>query len=279
MTASQRLRVLDAVPPELVVHDVPGPCAYLPDRQWRLPLRLPLRTLGRAELDARLAQGDRRQGRLLYRPSCESCQACIPIRLDVGHFSPSRTHRRVWARGGDALHVELGPLAVSEERVRLYNRHKLERGLSLGESETNAELYGLLLGDSCCESFELRYWHHGQLVAVAIVDRGARSLSAVYCYFDPSFERLSLGTFSILKQVELCQAWGLRYLYLGLYISESQPMRYKARFLPHELLLDGHWARVERPQAPAPSQRERRPPSSPPVEPDGGKRSDDRRDA
>ena len=266
MTASQRLRVLDAVPPELVVHDVPGTCAYLPERQWRLPLRLPLRTLGRAELDARLAQGDRRQGRLLYRPSCASCQACIPIRLDVGHFVPSRTHRRVWARGCDALRVEVGALAVSEERVRLYNRHKLERGLSLGESETSAELYGLLLGDTCCESFELRYWHHGQLAAVAIVDRGARALSAVYCYFDPSLERLSLGTFSILKQVELCKEWGLRYLYLGLYISESQPMRYKARFLPHELLCDGHWTRVERRQAPPPSLRERKRSSERPSE-------------
>src|SRR5512133_2683991 len=142
MGASQRLRVLDAVPPELVVHDVPGTCAYLPDRQWRLPLRLPLRALGRAELERRLEQGDRRQGRLLYRPSCPTCQACVPIRLDVAGFVPTRSHRRVLGRGNEALRTEMGPLVVNEQRVQLYNRHKRGRGLSLGEGDIGDDVYG-----------------------------------------------------------------------------------------------------------------------------------------
>jgi len=70
------------------------------------------------------------------------------------------------------------------------------------------------------------------------------SLSAVYCFYDPDYDALALGTYSILKQVELCRDWGLRYLYLGLYIGDCERMRYKSRFTPHERLLDGSWVSV-----------------------------------
>ena len=101
------------------------------------------------------------------------------------------------------------------------------------------EGYRAFLGESCCESFELRYRLNDKLVGVAIVDRGERSLSAVYCYFDPAQARLGLGTYSILKQIALCRSWGLRHLYLGLYIGECSAMAYKSRFLPHERLSPG----------------------------------------
>ncbi|HYJ08439.1 MAG TPA: arginyltransferase, partial [Polyangiaceae bacterium] len=85
-----------------------------------------------------------------------------------------------------------------------------------------------------------------------IVDRSSEALSAVYCYYDPAHERLGLGTYSILKQLELCRMWGLRYLYLGLYIAESVHMRYKARFQPHERLLDGRWVEFRSDEAALP---------------------------
>ena len=82
---------------------------------------------------------------------------------------------------------------------------------------------------TCCETLEIRYRLGGELVGLAIADRSSEALSAVYCYYDPMHERLSLGTYSILKQLELCRLWGLKYLYLGLYIAESVHMRYMAR--------------------------------------------------
>jgi len=246
MTAERAVRILDSVPPEIVVHDEPGTCAYLGDRHWRLPLRLPIRALGRAELDERLAAGDRRQGRLLYRASCPDCRACVPLRIDVARFEPSRSQRRALGRGDRQLQVEIGPLELSAERLRLYNRHKQLRGLSRDEQEAGAELYRIVLADTCCESFELRYSLDGELCGVAVVDRGESALSAVYCYYNPDHSRLSPGTYSILKQIELCRTWGLRYLYLGLYIAECHPMAYKALFLPQERLINGRWTVFER---------------------------------
>ena len=44
----------------------------------------------------------------------------------------------------------------------------------------------------------------------------------------------------------MCQQWGLRWLYLGLAISESPHMKYKLGWLPHERRIDGTWRRFER---------------------------------
>jgi len=84
---------------------------------------------------------------------------------------------------------------------------------------------------------------------VAVADRGSEALSAVYCAFAPDFPGISLGTYCILKQIEACKAWGLRYLYLGLYVAECRHLAYKARFLPHERLIQGEWRRFDRPDA------------------------------
>ncbi|MBW2528339.1 MAG: arginyltransferase [Deltaproteobacteria bacterium] len=246
MAAEHPIRIIDASPPEVVVHDEPGPCAYLVGHSWRLPLRLPLRTLRRTELERRLAIGDRRQGRLLYRPSCPGCQACEPIRIDVEELRLGRTQRRVWSKGTRRLQVELGAVRVDDERLSLYHRHKRERGLEVGEGPLSEDAYRLVFGESCCETFELRYRLEGRLIAIAITDRSARSLSAVYTYFDPSFERMSPGVFSILTQVELCRRWGLRYLYLGLYIADCPAMAYKGRYLPHQRRVGGRWITFDR---------------------------------
>jgi arginine-tRNA-protein transferase len=167
--------------------------------------------------------------------------ACEPIRLDLTRFEPNRSQRRTLARGDQLISVELGEPVADQERVALYNRHKALRGLSAGQGEVDVRSYREFLAMTCCDTIEIRYRMQGVLVGVAIADRSSEALSAVYCYYDPAQERLGLGTYSILKELELCRMWGLRYLYLGLYIAESMHMRYKARFLPHERLLEGRW--------------------------------------
>ena len=240
-------RLLPGTPPELVVYDKPQRCPYLRDRVARMPLRLPARALDRDELEARLAAGDRRQGFVLYRTACPACRACEPIRLEVSSFVATRSQHRVLRRGERTLKVDIGPPLLDSRRLWLYNAHKQARGLSDGQPPIDAEGYRDFLVSTCCDSFELRYRLDGELMGVAIVDRSRHALSAVYCYYDPECERLSIGTYSILKQLELCKSWGLRYLYLGLYIEDCDAMRYKARFLPHERLIEGKWLRFDKP--------------------------------
>ena len=228
-------------PPELVVCDELAACPYLPGRVARMPLRLPCRPLRHRELDQRLAAGDRRQGYVLYRTACPDCRACQPLRVDACRFSFSRNQRRTLRRGDRRLTVSVGRPSADARRVELYNVHKKYRGLSDGRPALDLDGYTDFLVGSCCDTLELSYWDHDLLVGVAVVDRALNSLSAVYCCYDPHYSGLSLGTYSILKQIELCRQLGMRHLYLGLYIEESRPMAYKARFRPHQRLRSGRW--------------------------------------
>lgn len=231
-------------PPELVVHDAPHRCPYLPDRDAVLPMRLPSRALSPRELDARLAEGDRRHGPFLYRPSCVSCAECQAIRIPVRELASRRSHRRVLNKGDRVFRVELGPPVVDEARLALYEKHKSERGLVADAgAKLDARGYQGFLVDSCARTFELRFHDGDHLAAVAVLDRGLASMSAVYCLWDPAYAKLSLGTYSVLKHVELCRRWGIDLLYLGLYIADNPHMSYKARFRPHERLIEGRWVR------------------------------------
>lgn len=226
---------------EVVLYDQPTDCSYLPGRIARLPHRFPLQRLSPEEFDQRLEAGDRRAGLLLYRPQCPSCQACQPVRLDVQTFRPDATQRRMQRRGDRLLTVQQGRPVVDAQRVALFNRHRELRGLAGDDPPVTEDSYAEFLVDSCCETIELSYWHEGKLVGVAITDAGRQSLSAVYCFYEPTFQLLSLGTYSILRQVELARQTQRRYLYLGFFIAQSPHMSYKARFRPQQRRIDGQW--------------------------------------
>jgi leucyl-tRNA---protein transferase len=226
---------------EITVLDSPHPCSYLPGRTARLPYRHPVKRLSPEEFDQRLAEGDRRTGVFLYRPQCPHCRACEPIRLDVHRFRPNATQRRELRRGDAILELKLSDPIIDQRRIDLFNLHRDTRGLGHHGDSIDRESYAEFLATSCCETWELSYWHGPRLVAVAITDFGRTSLSAVYCYFNPTFGDVSLGTYSVLKQGELCRNTDRRYLYLGFFIADASHMSYKARFHPNERRIDGTW--------------------------------------
>ncbi len=235
-----------------IVYDELDRCPYLPGHVARLPLRVPSRPLTPGEVDAALEAGDRRQGVFLYRPMCPACRACEPIRVPVRQFTPSATHRRILRRGNARFRLEVGVPIADEARASLYARHKWGRGLTTdddAEEAADVDTYAAFLVESCCVSIEFTVWDEARLIAVAVADRGDQSLSAVYCCFDPAYQRFSLGTYAILKQWQFCVAEDMEHLYLGLYVERSPHLSYKARFLPHERRISNEWRRFERANA------------------------------
>lgn len=225
-----------------LVYDGLQSCPYLEGQVARMPLYRQLRRLTLEEADQRFAAAERRVGTCLYRTACPTCTACEGIRIPVDAFAPSRSQRRVLKRWEGHERVQIGPPTFSPELLALFNRHKQERGLATdGDGEMTPLGYVSWLVQSCTLTLEMRYFYDDDLVGVGIVDLGRTSASSVYFYFDPDRGELSPGTYSCLREIELCRRTGREHLYLGLYVADCRHLSYKSDFHPHERLVDGDW--------------------------------------
>jgi arginine-tRNA-protein transferase len=211
-----------------------------------MPLILPGRFVAEEEFDQMLASGMRRSGYFTYFTACEGCSACEPTRVEVSRFRWSYSWRRILKRGDELLSVQCVEPVYSDEKLCLFNNHRHHRELGDGDRQYETVDYEGFLVESCCQStLEMQIRFRDRLVAVSIIDCGADSLSAVYTYFDPEFEKLSLGTYAILKQLQLAERTGRTYVYLGMYVAENSHLNYKARFAPQERFIRGAWVLVE----------------------------------
>lgn len=238
---------------ERIVHDEQEPCPYLPGRTARMPLRWQFDPLSPEEVDRSLDRGDRRVGQMLYQTSCPECHACEPLRIPVSEFRPTDSQRRVMRKNKD-VRVMIGPPSVSDEKLALFNRHKLERGLARREQAMTKDGYAAWFLRTCSRTVEMQYLVGERLVGVGIVDLGGRSLSSVYFYFDPDEGKRSLGTFSVLAELAWWRRQKGRYHYLGLYVEDCRHLVYKARFFPHERRVEGVWTRFPSASQPMNSQ-------------------------
>lgn len=228
---------------DIVIIDETESCPYLEGKTARMPLRMPLGKISLEQADQRLADGHRRTGEFIYQTNCPGCKACEPIRLDCFEYEFTRNQKRTLKKGNRRFEQKIGPLQSDPQRINLFNKHRRQRGLAKKDTDIDLEEYIWGFVRSCFESFEITYWLDGELACLAVCDSGAHSISAVYTFFDPDIKSESLGTYSILKQIEFCQSKELQHLYLGYYVEGSKHMKYKSRFTPNERLIDGTWVR------------------------------------
>ena len=227
----------------IVVQDQLQSCPYRTNTTARMPLQLPVGKVTPEITDRLLETGYRRSGDFVYRTQCPACTECKPTRVPLDKFQMTGSMRRVFNRGERELTCQWGKPSVDSQRIEMFNRHRSERNLGSGEV-IDAASYGAFLTDSCCDTLELAVSHQDKLVAIAIIDVGVTSVSAVYTHFEPAASRYSLGTYAILKQIDWAIQNEKRYVYLGMYVADNPHLNYKARYAPQQRLQDGKWTGI-----------------------------------
>jgi arginyl-tRNA--protein-N-Asp/Glu arginylyltransferase len=216
----------------------PHPCGYFGDKQadfehyWAFEMSDDM-------LSALIDNGYRHFGGYFFRPGPNCCGLCLPTRLPVAQFAPSKSQRRTWREGQKAgIELLINRPRYEPEKFALYRRHKERFDTSIPENEEDFQrtFYSKVPG-----LWEFEYRLEGQLVGVGFVTMARGLASSMYFFYGDAGAELSLGTYSALAEIDYCQKYDIPYLHLGYYIAGNRWMRYKGSFRPSEVFLQGEW--------------------------------------
>jgi arginyl-tRNA--protein-N-Asp/Glu arginylyltransferase len=233
----------------------PSVCPYLPEREERKVFTHLIGRRAPGLNDALTQSGFRRSQTIAYRPACESCRACVSVRVLVDEFVETRSLRRIREINADLVGRAV-PNQANSDQYSLFRGYVDARHGDGGMADMSVLDYSMMVEDSHVNTRIVEYRRHGAdtaingrgsgaLIAACLTDILADGLSMVYSFYDPEEAERSLGTFMILDHLDRAQRLGLPHLYLGYWVEGSKKMAYKARFRPQERLGMNGWDRIE----------------------------------
>ena len=216
---------------------IPHECSYLGDRFCTMHYKCISRCS--PHLNSELVErGWRRFGLYFSRPNCKNCSECLNLRIDAENFKFSRSDRRILRKNENTTILMQKP-SLTYKHLELYEKYHRFMQCKKGWQyyDVTPKRYFELHVAGCGEfGKEVLYFHNGVMVGVDLIDITKNGISSIYFFYDTDFAQLSLGRFSIYRQILLALELGVKWIYLGYYVKECPSLKYKADYEPHQLL-------------------------------------------
>ncbi len=221
----------------------PYSCSYLKDTVARSQVATPSHAINQTTYSNLVSKGFRRSGSFTYRPFCETCKQCVPVRINTESFSLKKSQKRAWKKHKN-LSAKIFKPSFSQEHYSLYTKYQAVRHSGGGMDSDSKEQYKQFLLQSHVNSLLIEFREKNKLKMISIIDKLDDGVSSVYTFFDPENKGTSYGIYSIIWQIEYCRSLKLPHLYLGYWIKDSKKMSYKSKFQSLEGLIDGNWIKL-----------------------------------
>ncbi len=208
-------------------------CSYLKNEIQKTHYKI-IDNCSIAQCESLIERGWRRFGSMFFRPICDTCTACESVKIDVKNYIFSKSKRRIMKKNKDiSIHIQRP--SMSQKHIDIFNTYhehmKYKRDWD-GQETTPKNYYMSFVHGHQKFGYEVLYFDDERLIAVDLIDILPNGISSIYFYYDPIYESHSLGTYSLLKQIEYAREKNLDWIYLGYYVKGCQSLEYKASYQP-----------------------------------------------
>ncbi len=181
-------------------------------------------TLSPQELDLFLANGWFRQGCIIFTTNFlrnkHLIHSAVWLRIDLLAFAPTKTHLKLLKINAN-FRVEFHPFMLNETHETLFAKYKtsitFEAAISLQDL-----LYYQQTGN-IYDTWEVAIYDYEKLIAVGIFDVGETSSMGITCFYDPNYQKYSLGKYLMFLKMQYAKNQGMAYFYPG-YFSPNNPI-------------------------------------------------------
>ncbi len=212
-------------------------CSYLPDKKVRMRYKY-VEDSNKTFVTAVINRGWRRFGNYYFHPTCNGCNGCKSLRIDVNNYQYTKSQKKSIKRNIDTEIIIQKP-SLTQAHIDLYNKyHKYKQGKDswLFKEITNRDYKDNFVNGSNDFGKEVLYIKDGKLIGVDLIDILDDGISSIYFFYDPDYNRLSLGIYSLMYQIKLANTLDLDWIYLGYWVDGCKAFAYKPSFQPQEIL-------------------------------------------
>ena len=220
----------------------PSKCPYIDDK---IETKMFINLAEFPEKHDQLAvSGFRRVENYAYKPICQNCNACIPIRIIPQQISLTKSQKRCLNRNSN-INRKIAPCIAKEKHYNLFIHYQNHRHKNGQMSKMSWKDYSSMINSTPIHSIILEYSNYKRdLIGIMVLDIQKDGLSAVYSFYHSRYLKNSLGLYMILDAINYTNELKLKYLYLGYLINENPKMSYKNKFNESEILKNGQWEKL-----------------------------------
>ena len=188
-------------------------------------LHNPINSLKGSQLDEYLERGWFRMGQTIFTTNFLKFSGLIYsviwLRIDLLNFEPTKTQQKLQKLNAN-FKVEIKPsIALSPEHLILFNKYKNHVPFDAAPSLTH-----LLYDDkfsNVFDSYQVNIYDKQKLIACGIFDLGRDASTGITCFYDPDYQKHSLGKYLMFLKMDFSKNQGMSYFYPG-YFAPDYPM-------------------------------------------------------